>query len=367
VEILPTAVSVVIFFIVQGFFLSTHSKIITIEYEVGNVSVVEGERLEIKCDYLREINNSKKITKVQWTKESENETLFDSPNIISLNESQWLSFKNIEHSNQGRYACLISGSTENGLFSKWCNITLTTYKSTKLDVVKNTDDKDQDTEKGDDGEAVPRFTKISNMHRVITKPAGNMMRFKCSAEGNPTPNIMRYKNRQTPFRRSMDKINYSQWGMMFENLIVLDSGNYTYKVCNKNGCIDFTFKVDEIERFAHKPYIIEGQPHNVTALVYTNESFEYNPYADLELYINWYYHNASIVSVTEENSEKGIVKQNNGNPKVLQLFNVTYLDEGWYTCKASNNLNMTYASAYLKVISGYPVYKLKTFNYNLTK
>lgn len=42
-----------------------------------------------------------------------------------------LRFKNVKHSDQGRYACLISGSTENGLFSKWRNITLTTYKSSE--------------------------------------------------------------------------------------------------------------------------------------------------------------------------------------------------------------------------------------------
>lgn len=30
----------------------------------------------------------------------------------------------------------------------------------------------------------PRFTKLDKMHRVVAKPAGNMMRLKCPAEGN---------------------------------------------------------------------------------------------------------------------------------------------------------------------------------------
>lgn len=29
----------------------------------------------------------------------------------------------------------------------------------------------------------PRFTKMDKMHRVVAKPAGNMLRLKCPAEG----------------------------------------------------------------------------------------------------------------------------------------------------------------------------------------
>jgi glutamine cyclotransferase len=32
------------------------------------------------------------------------------------------------------------------------------------------------------------------------------------------------------------------------------------------------------------------------------------------------------------------------------LSNVSYEDEGWYTCIAGNSLGMTYASAYLHVV-----------------
>lgn len=33
------------------------------------------------------------------------------------------------------------------------------------------------------GDMAPRFTKPDNMHRAVAKPAGNMMRLKCPAEG----------------------------------------------------------------------------------------------------------------------------------------------------------------------------------------
>lgn len=52
--------------------------------EVSTVPAVEGDRLNIKCDYSEAI----KISKVQWTKESDDETPFDSPSILSK-KLQW--------------------------------------------------------------------------------------------------------------------------------------------------------------------------------------------------------------------------------------------------------------------------------------
>lgn len=39
-----------------------------------------------------------------------------------------------------------------------------------------------------------------------------------------------------------------------------------------------------------------------------------------------------------------------GKPEILIIQNVTYDDEGWYTCIAGNSLGTTYASAYLRVV-----------------
>lgn len=39
-----------------------------------------------------------------------------------------------------------------------------------------------------------------------------------------------------------------------------------------------------------------------------------------------------------------------GNPEELVLNNVTYADEGWYTCVSANSLGVTHSSAYLKVV-----------------
>ncbi|XP_026814661.1 fibroblast growth factor receptor homolog 1-like isoform X2 [Rhopalosiphum maidis] len=581
-KLLPTVV-VAIVFLVEGLCLPAHSKNIILEDEVSTVPAVEGDRLNIKCDYSEAI----KISKVQWTKESDDETPFDSPSILSK-KLQWLRFKNVKHSDHGRYSCLISGFTENGMFSKWRNFTLITYKRSettgngkslkmtaplslshrkdgvkpkfinrlfmdnnvallvddiltlscpfestsdvvfswykndlllveggadvnnytltqvklsdagnytctvkndfgsiqhkfnvdvyedqnklpllveyphnltlkpgdtarfscktfdqlytkvdwyflngtnprdietedlllfkkmannhnvklfngvlvlegvtvddvgwyvcytngsktrvmtgaKLEVDKSLINDGNDQDSGievEDGEIVdnsrkigffnatenstpPKFTKLDSMHRVIAKPAGNMLKLKCVAEGNPLPNVTWYKDGVTPPQRQLGIARYTQWAIILEDLVTADSGNYTCKVSNENGCIDFTYKVEIIERLHHRPVFTEA-PHNLTLVLGGSGVLACKVLSDLHPYIGWY-----IGEITVENTENlnltTMVKVENGapsegNPELLQLSNVTHLDEGWYTCVAGNSLGMSYASAYLKVV-----------------
>lgn len=73
--------------------------------------------------------------------------------------------------------------------------------------------------------------------------------------------------------------------------------------------INTTPSIQKIERFPHKPYIKEGQPHNATVLVYTNVSFECNPMADLEPFMQWYYHDPSVGNVHDGNLANGTIIQ----------------------------------------------------------
>lgn len=73
--------------------------------------------------------------------------------------------------------------------------------------------------------------------------------------GNPFPNITWYKNGQTPPERQLGGISMARWALTLEDLITQDSGNYTCKVCNIMGCIEFTFTLDVIGNyysFIHK-------------------------------------------------------------------------------------------------------------------
>lgn len=93
----------------------------------------------------------------------------------------------------------------------------------------------------------PRFTK--RLLPMLVKPAGNMVRMKCPAEGNPVPNITWYKNDKTPIVRNLGGIRTTKWQMLLEDLITADSGNYTCVVCNIKGCINFTYKLEIVGKF----------------------------------------------------------------------------------------------------------------------
>jgi fibroblast growth factor receptor 2 len=48
------------------------------------------------------------------------------------------------------------------------------------------------------------------------------------------------------------------------------------------------------------------------------------------------------------------IQRDDENSEVLRLENVTFADEGWYTCVAANTLGESYASAYLHVVESLP-------------
>ncbi|XP_068085907.1 fibroblast growth factor receptor 3 [Anabrus simplex] len=205
----------------------------------------------------------------------------------------------------------------------------------------------------------PEFTK--RLSKIVAKPAGNMLRLKCPAKGNPSPNVTWYVNDKLPVRK-YGSIRYGRWSLLLEDLVTSDSGNYTCVVCNSEGCINFTFKVGIVERFPHKPYIKEG-PTNQTVLVNSTAVLRCLTMSDNEPFIQWL--RISNISPDEQNGESDspvdfvnatLIKQSgmdDSNPEILQIHNVTYEDDGWYTCIAANSLGTTYASAYLHVVDAF--------------
>lgn len=106
----------------------------------------------------------------------------------------------------------------------------------------------------------PKFTKPDQMHKICVKPAGNMIKLKCPAEGNPFPNITWTKDGLPPTRH-LGTIRYSRWSIVLEDLVTDDAGNYTCIVCNTEGCIDFTFNVDVMGKYNssfHSPPMRRG-------------------------------------------------------------------------------------------------------------
>ncbi|KAL1114790.1 hypothetical protein AAG570_007614 [Ranatra chinensis] len=194
-------------------------------------------------------------------------------NLTHKDDSQRLVLEKIQTSDHGWYTCLVTTPQGTDFSSAW------------LQVIE---DRHSGANSYNDSEVQkePRFTKPKNMHKIIVKPAGNMLKIKCPASGNPTPNITWYKNGTTP-DRSLGTINYNQWSIVLEDLTTFDAGNYTCVICNIYGCINSTFKVHVQERYPHRPYIKEGFPQNVTILVNSTAVFHCPLLFDLEPYIEW--------------------------------------------------------------------------------
>lgn len=103
----------------------------------------------------------------------------------------------------------------------------------------NEDNEDYVEEGDQEEDGPPRFIKPERFNKLYAKPSGNMIRMKCPAEGTPMPNITWTKDDQ-PIVRSMGVVSLRKWGIVLEELVPKDSGNYTCTICNYKGCINFT-------------------------------------------------------------------------------------------------------------------------------
>ncbi|KAG6443584.1 hypothetical protein O3G_MSEX002920 [Manduca sexta] len=208
----------------------------------------------------------------------------------------------------------------------------------------------------------PRFKHPSKMFATDMKPAGSSIRLKCGAEGNPTPNITWYKNKSTPIQRTYFPPRYGKWSMTLDELTKADNGNYTCVVCNELACIEHNVELNIQERYPSKPYIKEGYPHNVTAVVNTTVKFSCPPLSDLEPYLYWIRPvNISVKEVEGGPTDNPIPQgdtiesdDTDDKPEQLTIYNVTKEDEGWYMCVALNSLGNTTAKGYLTVLESRP-------------
>lgn len=97
----------------------------------------------------------------------------------------------------------------------------------------------------------PRFTQPSKMRkRVIARPVGSSVRLKCTASGNPRPDIVWLKdNRPLPDGQSGaggEEGRKKRWTLSLKNLTPEQSGRYTCHVSNRAGEINATYKVEVI-------------------------------------------------------------------------------------------------------------------------
>ncbi|KAI5746919.1 hypothetical protein M8J77_009049 [Diaphorina citri] len=265
-----------------------------------NTTVRERETAVFTCRVSSSVQSE-----VRWMKLTDIDGNFDPRNhdeeefdelSSDGNDPYQLQLDDIGPEDEGWYMCYVSYGSGKLAYSKaWLTVLPDdgSTPSSKVRVESDNADKDHGESNEKSGtydeqkpKSKPKFTKPDIMHVNEIKPAGNMLKLKCPAEGNPTPNITWTKNGEKP-ERHLGVIHYNRWSIRLEDLITEDSGNYMCLVCNSLGCIDFTFKVDIRERYPHKPYIKDGFPSNITALVNSTAIFECPPLSDLEPHLKW--------------------------------------------------------------------------------
>ncbi|XP_063535886.1 fibroblast growth factor receptor homolog 1-like isoform X1 [Cydia strobilella] len=252
----------------------------------------------------------------------------------------------------------------------------TNKKTVKRNVTKVSDNNnDSDDEKKEDDHAfaghiddtknkfAPKFKHPSKLYNMDMKPAGSSIQLKCAADGNPMPNITWFKNNGS-IERSYFRPKFGKWWMSLEELSKTDNGNYTCLICNELGCISHTVNLQVQERYPSKPYIKEGHPGNITAVVNDTVTLACPPISDLEPFLYWLkaYDNFTVVDgevgPNEQTIPNGYEIQSDDpedKAEMLTIANVTQEDQGWYICVAKNTLGQATAKGYLTVLESMPV------------
>nr|BAE94422.1 fibroblast growth factor receptor [Spodoptera frugiperda] len=367
------------------------------------VEVPLNERVRLSCGMRPSINKST----VLWYKDG---VLVDSQRSKYVQQKHWLRIKSFDYTDVGVFVCKFDNDDATKLSLKLevkpnphnpdngrdhqTDITQAVQPEALSQVVNKTqeeglslpdsrrygkEDDDEKAEKDHPGYGhidekqdyfPPRFKHPTKLYYMDMKPAGNSIRMRCAAEGNPTPNITWYKNRSTPITRMFFQPSYGKWSMGMEELTKADNGNYTCVVCNILGCIEHTLALHVQERLYAKPVLTAGAD-NQTVLVGETARFSCQFLTDMHPSVYWMYftrdetfENVTVnpADVTLQQSmvyydkNKVVTSENpEDKPEHLTIYNVTKEDEGWYVCIALNSLGNTTAKGYLTVLESPPV------------
>ncbi|KAM6222117.1 fibroblast growth factor receptor 4 isoform 2-T2 [Rhynchocyon petersi] len=255
----------------------------------------------------------------------------------------------------GRYLCLARGS-----MLVLHNLTLVVADS----LTSSSDDEDTKTRKNPSRghiypQQAPYWTHPQRMEKKLhAVPAGNTVKFRCPAAGNPLPTIRWLKDGQDfqgEHRIGGIRLRHQHWSLVMESVVPSDRGTYTCLVENSVGSIRYSYLLDVLERSPHRPILQAGLPANTTAVAGSDVELLCKVYSDAQPHIQWLKH---IVINGSSFGADGfpyvqVLKTadiNSSEVEVLYLRNVSAEDAGEYTCLAGNSIGLSYQSAWLTVL-----------------
>ncbi|XP_062857039.1 fibroblast growth factor receptor-like 1b [Trichomycterus rosablanca] len=270
-----------------------------------------------------------------------------------------LKIKNVEEKDAGVYVC----QAANGFGSVSLNFTLMVIdpSSTQGHVGPAGSDGEHAPELG--GKCLkPRFSQSTKMQRRFREqPVGSSMRLNCMATGNPAPCISWWKDQeQLP---SPTRNKRPQWTLTIKNLQPQDSARYTCRVFNAVGHINYTYKVDVIERTNTKPVLTGTHPLNTTVELGGTALFQCKVHSDVKPVIQWLKRlepgtELRYNTTLEVGGQHFMVlppgevwsRPDGSYLNKLAIVKARDEDAGMYICLGANTMGFSFRSAYLTVL-----------------
>ncbi|XP_001381003.2 fibroblast growth factor receptor 4 [Monodelphis domestica] len=267
-----------------------------------------------------------------------------------------LEIATLVYEDAGLYLCVSRGSGH-----VLHNLTISVIDS----LASGDDDEDSDSSPKDlpKGHIYPQQGPYwTHPHRMEKKlhavPAGNTVKFRCPAAGNPMPTIRWLKNGEDfhgEHRIGGIRLRHQHWSLVMESVVPSDRGTYTCVIENALGSLRYNYLLDVLERSPHRPILQAGLPANTTAVVGSDVELLCKVYSDAQPHIQWLKH------IEVNGSSFGadgfpfvqVLKTadiNSSEVEVLYLRNVSSEDAGEYTCLAGNSIGLSYQSAWLTVL-----------------
>ncbi|XP_016381375.1 fibroblast growth factor receptor 1-A-like isoform X1 [Sinocyclocheilus rhinocerous] len=324
------------------------------EVKMELYTLFPGERLVLQC--LAQDETPVVGLAVIWTKDH---AAVLNGDHMRVNGGQ-LEIGSVELTDSGLYSCTVQSLFGN--HSTYFIVNVTGH------AVASSEDEDDDESSSEENKPsssqellpmVPHWAQPEKMEKKLhAVPASKTVKFRCQAEGNPTPKLRWLKNGKE-FKRDQRiggyKLREHMWTIIMESVVPSDKGNYTCLVENEYGSINHTYQLDVVERSPHRPILYAGLPANRTAVVGSDVEFVCKVFSDPQPHIQWLKH------ILVNGSKLGpdglpyvrVLKHsgvNSSDTQVLTLHNITEEEGGEYICKVSNYIGEANQSAWLTVL-----------------